>query len=68
MTATVNLNRLSELSPAERALRLRRTENDLGPYIEKVRPLVEAVRRCPRIASGATGTGAAARSGTAANR
>ncbi|MBM3520358.1 MAG: histidinol dehydrogenase [Alphaproteobacteria bacterium] len=45
MTATVNLHRLAELSPAERAMRLKRTENDLGPFIEKVRPLIEAVRR-----------------------
>jgi len=45
MTATVNLHRLSDLTSAERALRLRRAENDLGPFVDKVRPLIEAVRQ-----------------------
>lgn len=36
---------LAKFSAAERAQLLQRTESDLGPYIEKARPVVEAVRR-----------------------
>jgi histidinol dehydrogenase len=43
MTAAVNVVRLAELSPKERALCLTRTENDLGPYLEQVEPIVAAV-------------------------
>lgn len=44
MTPNINLIRLSDLSPLERARLLKRTENDLAPYLEKVKPIIEAVR------------------------
>ena len=40
----MRLIELGGLSPAERAKLLRRAESDLSPYIEKVRPVIEAVR------------------------
>ena len=43
--AKINFHRLADLSPAEREGRLARTESDLQPYIDKVRPVVDAVRR-----------------------
>jgi len=43
--ATINFHRLADLSPSQRAAMLARTESDLGPYIDKVRPVVDAVRR-----------------------
>ena len=44
MAQAINFHRLAELAPARRAELLVRTESDLGPFIEKVRPIVEAVR------------------------
>jgi histidinol dehydrogenase len=43
MTASVNLVRLAGLSPEERRRCLARTESELGPYLEKVAPIVAAV-------------------------
>ena len=43
MTAPVNVVRLAGLSPEERERCLRRTESELGPYLEKVEPIVAAV-------------------------
>ena len=45
MSLTVNLHDLSKLSRDERARLLQRTETDLSSYEEKVRPIIEAVRR-----------------------
>jgi histidinol dehydrogenase len=39
----VRLVTLSACSPAERALLLRRAEGDLGPFMAKVKPIVDAV-------------------------
>jgi histidinol dehydrogenase len=44
MTAAINLHRLSALSDGQRAALLRRSESDLGPFLEKVRPILAAVR------------------------
>ena len=44
MTNPVALHELSQLSAAERTELLTRSEADLGPFIEKVRPIIEAVR------------------------
>ena len=44
MTSHINYLTLSKLSAAERATLLRRTESDLGPFLEKVKPIIEAVR------------------------
>ncbi len=44
MAERISVHRLAELSPARRAELLRRTESDLDPFIEKVRPIIEAVR------------------------
>jgi Histidinol dehydrogenase len=44
MTQPVRLIELGSLSPAERAKLLQRAESDLSSYIEKVRPVIEAVR------------------------
>ena len=41
---TVSFHDLSKLSAAERDCLLRRAESDLGPFLEKVRPIIEAVR------------------------
>jgi histidinol dehydrogenase len=43
MTTPINVVRLAGLSPEERARYLTRTESDLGPYLEKVEPIVAAV-------------------------
>lgn len=43
MTFSVNFLKLAELVPDERRRCLARTESDLGPYLEKVAPIVEAV-------------------------
>jgi len=43
MSKTVSLHDLSKLSPAQRAQLLVRSEADLGPIIEKVRPIIAAV-------------------------
>ena len=45
MSLTVNLFELTELSPAERARLLSRTETDLTPYENKVRAIIDAVRK-----------------------
>ncbi|MGQ0486476.1 MAG: histidinol dehydrogenase [Hyphomicrobiales bacterium] len=44
MAQRISVQRLAELTPARRAGLLRRTESDLGPFIEKVKPIMEAVR------------------------
>ena len=44
MTSHINYLILSDLTAAERATLLRRTESDLGPFLEKVKPIIEAVR------------------------
>lgn len=44
MTRTVKLYELAKLSPDERAALLSRSEADLGPFIEGVRPIIDAVR------------------------
>ena len=44
MTPTVSLHELDKLGPDERGALLVRPEHDLGPVIERVRPIVEAVR------------------------
>jgi len=41
---TCNFHDLSALSEEHRAALLRRTEADLQPYLDKVRPIIEAVR------------------------
>lgn len=43
MTAAVNFVRLDGLSADQRRRCLARTESDLGPYLEKVAPIIEAV-------------------------
>ncbi|WP_372089702.1 histidinol dehydrogenase [Tistrella mobilis] len=40
----VNLHDLSTLDAAARADLLKRAESDLGPFLDKVRPIIEAVR------------------------
>ena len=44
MTSHINYLTLANLSAAERANLLKRTESDLGPFLEKVKPIIEAVR------------------------
>ncbi len=44
MTSHINYLVLSDLTAAERATLLKRTESDLGPFLEKVMPIIEAVR------------------------
>jgi histidinol dehydrogenase len=44
MTSHINYLVLANLSPAERATLLKRTESDLKPFLEKVKPIIEAVR------------------------
>jgi histidinol dehydrogenase len=44
MTSHINYLVLANLSPAERAALLKRTESDLKPFLEKVKPIIEAVR------------------------
>jgi histidinol dehydrogenase len=41
---TVNLHRLADLSPTQRKALLTRTETDLSAYIEKVKPIIAAVK------------------------
>jgi len=45
MSGEIRFIELARLSPAERARLLERAESDLAPYMEKVRPVVEAVKR-----------------------
>jgi histidinol dehydrogenase len=44
MTSHINYLVLSDLTAAQRAALLKRTENDLGPFLEKIIPIIEAVR------------------------
>ncbi|MDP1701671.1 MAG: histidinol dehydrogenase [Aestuariivirga sp.] len=44
MTSHINCLVLSDLTAADRATLLKRTESDLTPFIEKVKPIIEAVR------------------------
>jgi histidinol dehydrogenase len=44
MTSAINYRTLSDLSATERATLLKRTESDLGPFLEKMKPIIEAVR------------------------
>ena len=43
-SATVSLHELSTLDASARKALTRRTEADLGPYLEKVKPIIAAVR------------------------
>lgn len=44
MTSHINYLVLSDLTATERAALLKRIESDLGPFLEKVKPIIEAVR------------------------
>jgi histidinol dehydrogenase len=44
MTSHINYLVLSDLTAADRTTLLRRTESDLKPFIEKVKPIIDAVR------------------------
>lgn len=44
MTSHINYLTLSDLTSAERATLLRRTESDLWPFLDKVKPIIETVR------------------------
>ncbi len=44
MTSHINYLVLSDLTAAERATLLKRTESNLAPFLEKVKPIIEAVR------------------------
>jgi histidinol dehydrogenase len=44
MTRKINLHDLSKLDAAQRAALLRRTESDLSPFLEKVKPIIAAVK------------------------
>ncbi len=44
MTKTIRIHELSKLSPVERAELLLRSENDLTYFLERIPPIVEAVR------------------------
>ena len=44
MTAKISLHELSKLSDSDRERLLERTESDLTSFIERVRPIIEAVR------------------------
>jgi histidinol dehydrogenase len=44
MPDTVSLHRLAGLDAAARAALLRRSESDMAPFLNKVRPIIEAVR------------------------
>jgi histidinol dehydrogenase len=45
MLKPANVHFLAKLTPAQRKVLLKRTETDLSAYIEKVKPVVEAVRK-----------------------
>src|SRR6185369_12652790 len=45
MSRSVNLHDLARLGPEARANLLKRSEADLGPFLERVRPIIEAVRQ-----------------------
>ena len=44
MTSPINYLTLANLTPTERSNLLKRTESDLAPFLEKVRPIIKAVR------------------------
>jgi histidinol dehydrogenase len=44
MTSHINCLTLSDLTSSERATLLRRTESDLWPFLEKAKPIIDAVR------------------------
>lgn len=44
MTSPITFLRLADLAPARRSELLQRTESDLAPFIDKVKPIIEAVR------------------------
>ena len=44
MTHAIALLHLDTLSPAERAALLQRSESDLAPFVDKVKPIIAAVR------------------------
>lgn len=44
MSKPISFHVLSELTPDQRAALLRRTESDLQPFLDKVGPIIEAVR------------------------
>ncbi len=44
MNRMISFFELGRMSPPERALLLERTESDLTPYLDAVRPIIEAVR------------------------
>ncbi|MBI2257108.1 MAG: histidinol dehydrogenase [Proteobacteria bacterium] len=44
MSRSVNLHELARLSAAERANLLKRSESDLGAFLDRVRPIIDAVR------------------------
>lgn len=44
MPAPISVHRLADLSLEHRAALLRRTESDLGPYLDQVKPIIDAVR------------------------
>ncbi|MDO8352760.1 MAG: histidinol dehydrogenase, partial [Aestuariivirga sp.] len=44
MTSHINYLVLADLTAADRAALLKRTESDLAPFLEKVKPIIEAVR------------------------
>jgi histidinol dehydrogenase len=44
MKPAINFLRLADISSATRAELLKRAESDLAPFIEKVKPIIEAVR------------------------
>ncbi len=44
MSLRISFHRLADLSPLERSNLLKRTESDLAPFLEKVKPIIEAVR------------------------
>ena len=44
MSKAISLHILSELAPEQRAALFKRAESDIEPYLEKVRPIIEAVK------------------------
>ena len=44
MSKPISFHNLTELSAEQRSALLRRTESDLQPFLDKVRPIIEAVR------------------------
>ena len=44
MTSHINYLKLSDLTATQRATLLKRTESDLAPFLEKVKPIIAAVR------------------------